>query len=172
MKSDDATEVLHAPLVIVIDHNPDLAAHVDHALDQERDNIEGVGVGPSRVKDEEEVELVLGKEGGGVVVHVEEVVVEVDLGLFPSFYNNNKFIFFYKIINVYIYFFYFSDRRRRSPSPPLDEEERDKRTVFVMQLAARLRSRELADFFATVGKVRDAKIIADRISRRSKGYIL
>jgi len=38
-----------------------------------------------------------------------------------------------------------------------------------MQLAARLRSRELADFFATVGKVRDAKIIADRISRRSKG---
>lgn len=41
-----------------------------------------------------------------------------------------------------------------------------------MQLAARLRSRELADFFATVGKVRDAKIIADRISRRSKGYIL
>ncbi|CAB4391159.1 unnamed protein product [Rhizophagus irregularis] len=63
----------------------------------------------------------------------------------------------------------FSDRRRRSPTPPLDEEERDKRTVFVMQLAARLRSRELADFFATVGKVRDAKIIADRISRRSKG---
>ncbi|RGB27792.1 hypothetical protein C1646_630171, partial [Rhizophagus diaphanus] len=61
------------------------------------------------------------------------------------------------------------DRRRRSPTPPLDEEERDKRTVFVMQLAARLRSRELADFFATVGKVRDAKIIADRISRRSKG---
>jgi RNA-binding protein 39 len=60
----------------------------------------------------------------------------------------------------------------RSPTPPLDEEERDKRTVFVMQLAARLRSRELADFFATVGKVRDAKIIADRISRRSKGYIL
>ncbi|CAG8650272.1 15016_t:CDS:10 [Dentiscutata erythropus] len=61
------------------------------------------------------------------------------------------------------------DRRRRSPTPPLDEEERDKRTVFVMQLAARLRTRELADFFASAGKVRDAKIIADRISRRSKG---
>ncbi|CAJ0837906.1 7292_t:CDS:10 [Entrophospora sp. SA101] len=61
------------------------------------------------------------------------------------------------------------DRRRRSPTPPLDEEERDKRTVFVMQLAARLRTRELADFFAEAGKVRDAKIIADRISRRSKG---
>ncbi|KAF0462173.1 splicing factor, CC1-like protein [Gigaspora margarita] len=65
----------------------------------------------------------------------------------------------------------FSDRerRRRSPTPPLDEEERDKRTVFVMQLAARLRTRELADFFSSAGKVRDAKIIADRISRRSKG---
>ncbi|CAG8786908.1 11736_t:CDS:10 [Gigaspora margarita] len=50
-----------------------------------------------------------------------------------------------------------------------DEEERDKRTVFVMQLAARLRTRELADFFSSAGKVRDAKIIADRISRRSKG---
>ncbi|RIA97040.1 hypothetical protein C1645_732744 [Glomus cerebriforme] len=66
--------------------------------------------------------------------------------------------------------FFNSDRRRRSPTPPLDEEERDKRTVFVMQLAARLRSRELADFFANVGKVRDAKIIADRISRRV-GYV-
>ena len=64
-----------------------------------------------------------------------------------------------------------SERRRRSPTPPIDEEERDKRTVFVMQLAARLRTRELADFFSEAGKVRDAKIIADRISRRSKGWV-
>ncbi|CAG8499350.1 1079_t:CDS:10 [Ambispora leptoticha] len=59
-------------------------------------------------------------------------------------------------------------RRRRSRSRS-HEEERDKRTVFVMQLAARLRTRELAEFFSQAGKVRDAKIIADRISRRSKG---
>ncbi|CAI2181274.1 12938_t:CDS:10 [Funneliformis geosporum] len=135
MKNDDVTEVLHILLVIVIDHIPGLVVHVDHALDHEY--IESVGVSPGRVKDEEEVELVLVKKERGAVVHVEEVAVE--------------------------------GRRRRSPTPPLDEEERDKRTVFVMQLAARLRSRELADFFANVGKVRDAKIIADRISRRSKG---
>ncbi|CAG8518753.1 1287_t:CDS:10 [Paraglomus brasilianum] len=79
---------------------------------------------------------------GEVVASVGEVAAQVDLG---------------------------SERRRRSPTPPIDEEERDKRTVFVMQLAARLRTRELADFFSEAGKVRDAKIIADRISRRSKG---
>jgi len=62
-----------------------------------------------------------------------------------------------------------SDRRVRSPSLPLPEEERDKRTVFVTQLAARLRSRELAEFFSQAGRVRDARIISDRNSRRSKG---
>ncbi|KAI9002311.1 hypothetical protein BC832DRAFT_532885 [Gaertneriomyces semiglobifer] len=57
----------------------------------------------------------------------------------------------------------------RSPSPQLSEFERDKRTVFVSQLAARLRTKELFDFFAPAGRVRDARIIADRNSRRSKG---
>ncbi|KND03989.1 CC1-like family splicing factor [Spizellomyces punctatus DAOM BR117] len=57
----------------------------------------------------------------------------------------------------------------RSASPQLSEYERDKRTVFVMQLAARLTTGELFDFFAPAGKVRDARIIADRNSRRSKG---
>ena len=33
-------------------------------------------------------------------------------------------------------------------------EERDARTVFCMQLAARIRSRELEEFFSSVGKVR------------------
>ncbi|RUS20336.1 hypothetical protein BC937DRAFT_95466 [Endogone sp. FLAS-F59071] len=64
-----------------------------------------------------------------------------------------------------------SDRRVRSPSPALPEEERDKRTVFVTQLAARLRSRELSEFFSQAGRVRDARIISDRNSRRSKGCV-
>ncbi|KAJ3337810.1 hypothetical protein HDU93_000485 [Gonapodya sp. JEL0774] len=51
----------------------------------------------------------------------------------------------------------------------LNDMDRDKRTVFCMQLAARLRTRELADFFLPAGKVRDVKIITDRNSRRSKG---
>ncbi|CDH60257.1 splicing factor cc1-like protein [Lichtheimia corymbifera JMRC:FSU:9682] len=60
-------------------------------------------------------------------------------------------------------------RRARSPSPPVPEEERDRRTIFVTQLAARLTSRELEDFFVQAGRVRDARIISDRNSRRSKG---
>lgn len=57
----------------------------------------------------------------------------------------------------------------RSPSPAVDEDERDKRTVFVMQIAAHCRTRELAEFFMQAGRVRDARIISDRNSRRSKG---
>lgn len=78
VKNEDATEVLHEPLVTAIDHIQDLVAHVNHVLDHEID-VEDIGVGLGRVRDEEEVELVLEKEGGEVVVHVEEVVAEVDL---------------------------------------------------------------------------------------------
>jgi len=39
----------------------------------------------------------------------------------------------------------------------------------VTQLSVRLESRELEEFFSQAGKVRDAKIIMDRNSRRSKG---
>ncbi|OBT50985.1 hypothetical protein VE04_07990 [Pseudogymnoascus sp. 24MN13] len=69
-------------------------------------------------------------------------------------------------------------RRSRSPrggkgsrdgTPPLTEDERDKRTVFVQQLAARLRSKELIAFFEKVGPVKEAQIVKDRVSGRSKG---
>lgn len=73
-------------------------------------------------------------------------------------------------------------RRSKSKSPikkekspvrlPLDNltpEERDTRTVFCMQLAARIRPRDLEEFFSAVGKVRDVRMISDRNSRRSKG---
>lgn len=44
------------------------------------------------------------------------------------------------------------------------------RSVFVNQIAARITDRELGIFFEThAGKVRDARVIVDRISRRSKG---
>ncbi|XP_030044089.1 putative RNA-binding protein 23 [Microcaecilia unicolor] len=67
-----------------------------------------------------------------------------------------------------------SPRRRekspvRAPIDNLSPEERDARTVFCMQLAARIRPRDLEDFFSAVGKVRDVRIISDRNSRRSKG---
>ncbi|KAJ5970354.1 RNA recognition motif domain eukaryote [Penicillium vulpinum] len=67
------------------------------------------------------------------------------------------------------------DTRRESrgsisrKSPELNEDERDKRTVFVQQLAARLRSKDLINFFEKVGPVKDAQIVKDRVSHRSKG---
>uniref|UniRef100_A0A3B5L417 RNA binding motif protein 39b n=1 Tax=Xiphophorus couchianus TaxID=32473 RepID=A0A3B5L417_9TELE len=63
-------------------------------------------------------------------------------------------------------------KKEKSPVQPIDNltpEERDARTVFCMQLAARIRARDLEDFFSAVGKVRDVRIISDRNSRRSKG---
>lgn len=66
--------------------------------------------------------------------------------------------------------------RRRSPDPPKKhktpeptDDERDRRTVFVQQLAARLRTKELKTFFEPVGKVVEAQIVKDRVSGRSKG---
>lgn len=61
-----------------------------------------------------------------------------------------------------------STPRDASP-PPLTEDERDRRTVFVQQLAARLRTKELKEFFEKVGPVTEAQIVKDRVSNRSKG---
>lgn len=41
----------------------------------------------------------------------------------------------------------------RKPIDNLSAEERDARTVFCMQLAARIRPRDLEEFFSAVGKV-------------------
>ncbi|GAA6015726.1 hypothetical protein JCM10207_008776 [Rhodosporidiobolus poonsookiae] len=61
-------------------------------------------------------------------------------------------------------------RRMRSPSPQLSEEQREMRSIFVSQLASRVTDRELGIFFENyAGKVRDARVIVDRITRRSKG---
>ncbi|KAK3113899.1 Phosphatidylinositol-3-phosphatase SAC1 [Teratosphaeriaceae sp. CCFEE 6253] len=58
-------------------------------------------------------------------------------------------------------------RKPRTPEPT--DDERDRRTVFVQQLAARLRTRELQNFFEQVGPVVEAQIVKDRVSGRSKG---
>ena len=46
----------------------------------------------------------------------------------------------------------------RNPEPEMTPEERDARTVFCMQLAARIRPRDLEEFFSSVGKVCDPHI--------------
>ncbi|KAF2431613.1 splicing factor, CC1-like protein [Tothia fuscella] len=61
------------------------------------------------------------------------------------------------------------ERKKNDNTPPLNEDERDRRTVFVQQLAARLRTKDLITFFGKVGDVKEAQIVKDRISGRSKG---
>jgi len=64
--------------------------------------------------------------------------------------------------------------RSRSPAarspPPSNEDDRDRRTVFVQQLANRLKESQLRSFFEeNVGTVQEATIVKDRVSGRSKG---
>lgn len=59
--------------------------------------------------------------------------------------------------------------RYRSPSRSPSPGDRDERTVFVQQLSARLRTKELVRFFEKAGEVSDASIVKDKISGRSKG---
>ncbi|KAK0285130.1 Phosphatidylinositol-3-phosphatase SAC1 [Friedmanniomyces endolithicus] len=60
-------------------------------------------------------------------------------------------------------------RSKRARTPEPTDDERDRRTVFVQQLAARLRTKELQAFFEQVGPVVEAQIVKDRVSGRSKG---
>lgn len=59
--------------------------------------------------------------------------------------------------------------RGTSPPEELSPEERDARTVFVMQLSQRIRARDLEEFFSSVGKVRDVRLITCNKTRRFKG---
>ncbi|KAF1759266.1 hypothetical protein GCK72_015730 [Caenorhabditis remanei] len=60
-------------------------------------------------------------------------------------------------------------------SPPknakleLSPEERDQRTLLIMQIARDTRPRDLEEFFSSVGAVRDVRIITDSRTGRSKG---
>lgn len=51
----------------------------------------------------------------------------------------------------------------------LSPEERDARTIFCMQLSQRIRTRDLEEFFSSVGKVRDVRLITCNKTRRFKG---
>ncbi|XP_060518654.1 RNA-binding protein 39 [Cylas formicarius] len=59
--------------------------------------------------------------------------------------------------------------RSQSPLEELSPEERDARTVFCMQLSQRIRARDLEEFFSSVGKVRDVRMIVCNKTRRFKG---
>lgn len=55
------------------------------------------------------------------------------------------------------------------PEEVIGEAQRDRRTVFCRQLAQRLEAHQLKEFCEQAGRVRDVRIVYDRISRRSKG---
>ncbi|KOB78417.1 putative RNA-binding region-containing protein [Operophtera brumata] len=62
--------------------------------------------------------------------------------------------------------------KSQSLEPKLEElppEERDLRTVFCMQLSQRIRAKDLEEFFSSVGKVRDVRLITCNKTRRFKG---
>ena len=59
--------------------------------------------------------------------------------------------------------------RERSPQLPMTPEERDARTIFVMQLSQRCRARDIDEFFSSVGKIRDVRLILCNKTRRFKG---
>ncbi|TXG64872.1 hypothetical protein EZV62_011866 [Acer yangbiense] len=52
---------------------------------------------------------------------------------------------------------------------PEADPERDQRTVFAYQISLKADERHVYEFFSRAGKVRDVRLIMDRISRRSKG---
>ncbi|KAG1672326.1 RNA-binding protein 39 [Nymphon striatum] len=64
---------------------------------------------------------------------------------------------------------YNNSRGGRPPPEDMTPEERDARTVFCMQLSARVRARDIEEFFSSVGKVTDVRLITDNKTRRSKG---
>lgn len=56
-----------------------------------------------------------------------------------------------------------------SPPEDLSPESRDARTVFCMQLSQKIRARDLEEFFSSVGKVRDVRLITCNKTKRFKG---
>lgn len=52
-----------------------------------------------------------------------------------------------------------------------DVGDRDARTVFVSNLPLKADERDIREFFSKAGKVRDVRLITDRFSRKSKGYV-
>ncbi|ETN62863.1 splicing factor [Anopheles darlingi] len=59
--------------------------------------------------------------------------------------------------------------RDRTPGDEVSQEDRDARTVFCMQLSQRIRARDLEEFFSSVGKVRDVRLITCNKTKRFKG---
>ncbi|KAK4797622.1 hypothetical protein SAY86_029948 [Trapa natans] len=58
---------------------------------------------------------------------------------------------------------------KKEEAEPEADPERDQRTVFAYQINLKADERHVYEFFSRAGKVRDVRLIMDRITRRSKG---
>uniref|UniRef100_A0A0N5A2J9 RNA-binding protein 39 n=1 Tax=Parastrongyloides trichosuri TaxID=131310 RepID=A0A0N5A2J9_PARTI len=54
-------------------------------------------------------------------------------------------------------------------NPSMTPEEREERTIFILQLSKKTKPHDLEDFFSAIGPVRDVRIIQDAKTMRSKG---
>lgn len=64
---------------------------------------------------------------------------------------------------------YRDDYRERSHEKEYSVEDRDQRTVLCVQLSASVRQRDLEEFFSSIGKVREVRLIMDNKTRKHKG---
>lgn len=81
-------------------------------------------------------------------------------------FQSSEFIsseFLSQLTNEYVF------RRYSRSDDEIDLEERDARTIFCMQLSQRVRARDLEEFFSSVGKVRDVRLITCNKTKRFKG---
>lgn len=90
--------------------------------------------------------------------HFIYIIVKMGLGVMTNWFQESLFCLlkmciksYFKRINYKVNSIFFTPVRE--PIDNLTPEERDARTVFCMQLAARIRPRDLEEFFSTVGKV-------------------
>lgn len=66
------------------------------------------------------------------------------------------------------------EREREALLDPKEREaielDRDQRTVFVLNIPLKVDEEDLLEFFTKAGKVRDIRLITDRVTGRSKGF--
>lgn len=63
-----------------------------------------------------------------------------------------------------------SSREEEEEEMEVDDTNVDQRTIFITQLSSRVTEKDLVRFFRRAGKVKNVRLIADKNSRRTKGF--
>ncbi|KAK3193527.1 hypothetical protein Dsin_024837 [Dipteronia sinensis] len=92
--------------------------------------------------------------------------------LVPNLLLDYVLLYLVSVSSFFIIAAFFSRRHKEKKEDGVEPEadpERDQRTVFAYQISLKADERHVYEFFSRAGKVRDVRLIMDRISRRSKG---